>query len=41
RVAEGYLELAERFPERIVVVDAARPPEEIAEEIHDRLRQRS
>ncbi len=41
KVDAAYRELAERFPERIVAVDAARPPEEIAREVHDRLRERS
>ncbi len=41
RVDAAYRELASRFPERIVVVDGERPPDEIAEEIHDRLRDRS
>jgi dTMP kinase len=34
RVDAGYRELAERFPDRIHVVDAARTAEEIAEEIY-------
>jgi dTMP kinase len=34
RVHEAYDELAARHPERFVVVDASRPPEAIAEEIH-------
>jgi dTMP kinase len=38
RVAEGYRELAERFPDRIVVLDGARTPEELAEEVHGALR---
>jgi dTMP kinase len=41
RVAAGYRELAERFPERIVVLDATRPAAELAEEIHGALRIRS
>jgi dTMP kinase len=41
RVAEGFAELAARFPERIVVVDAARPPEAIAEEVYGALRVRA
>jgi dTMP kinase len=36
--AAGYRELAERFPERIVVLDGTRPPEELAEEVHGALR---
>ncbi len=38
RVHEAYDELAARFPERYVVVDAARPAEAIVEEIHGALR---
>jgi len=38
RVDAGYRELAERFPERIVVLDGTRPPEEIAEGVHGALR---
>jgi dTMP kinase len=38
RAAEGYAELAARFPERVVVLDAALPPDEIAERIHRALR---
>ena len=41
RVDAGYRELAARFPERIVVLDATRPAEELAEEIHGALRIRS
>jgi dTMP kinase len=37
----AYRELAERFPERIVVVDGAGAPEEIAREVRERLRVRS
>jgi dTMP kinase len=37
RAADGYRQLAERFPERIVVLDGARPAEEIAEEVHGAL----
>jgi dTMP kinase len=40
RVDAGYRELARRFPERIVVLDASRPPEELAEEVHGALRGR-
>jgi len=40
RVAAAYAELAARFQERYVVVDASRPPEEIAQEIHGALRRR-
>jgi dTMP kinase len=38
RVDAGYRELAERFPERIVMLDGKRPPAEIAEEVHGALR---
>lgn len=38
RVEEGYRALAERYPERIVVLDAARPVEVLAEEIRGALR---
>lgn len=41
RVDAGYRELAARFPQRIVVLDAARPAEELAEEIHGALRIRT
>ena len=41
KVDAAYRQLAERFSERIVTVDAARPPEEIAKEIHERVRDRS
>jgi dTMP kinase len=41
RVHDAYGELAERFPERYVVVDASRPPDELAEEIHGAIRDRS
>ena len=34
RAAAGYRELAARFPERIVVLDATLPPAELAERIH-------
>jgi len=41
RAAEGYRELAERFPERIVVLDATRPADELAEEVYGALRVRA
>ena len=41
RAAAGYRELAERFPERIVVLDAARPPDDLAEEVYGGLRVRT
>lgn len=37
----AYRELAERFPERIVTIDGAGAPEEIAREVRERLRVRS
>lgn len=41
RVAEGYRALAARYPERIVVLDAALPPETLAEEVYGALRVRT
>ena len=41
KVDAAYRELAERFPERIVTVDADRPAGEIGSEIRERLRERS
>ncbi len=41
KVDAAYRELAERFAERIVVIDAARAPDEIAREVRERLRDRS
>lgn len=38
RVDAGFRELATRFPDRIVVLDATRPAEELAEEVHGSLR---
>ena len=38
RAHEGYCELARRFPERIVTLDATRPAEELAEEVYGALR---
>jgi len=40
-VDAAYLELAERFPSRIVTIDATREPEAIAREVRERLRDRS
>jgi dTMP kinase len=40
RVGAAYRELAERYPSRIVVVDAVRPAGELAEVILERLRSR-
>jgi dTMP kinase len=36
--AAAYRDLAGRYPERIVVLDAARPPDELAEEVYGSLR---
>ncbi len=41
RAAAGYRELAERFPERVVVLDATRPADELAEEVYGALRVRT
>jgi len=41
KVDGAYRSLAERFPERIVCVDADRPADEIGSEIRERLRERS
>jgi dTMP kinase len=41
KVDAAYRELAERFEERIVAVDAAQAPDEIAREVRERLRDRS
>jgi dTMP kinase len=41
RAAEGYRELAERFPDRIVILDGTRPADELAEEVYGALRVRS
>jgi dTMP kinase len=41
RAAAGYRELAARFPERIVVLDASRPAGELAEEVYGALRVRT
>jgi dTMP kinase len=41
KVDAAYRELAERFPERIVAIDATREPETIAREVRERLRDRS
>jgi dTMP kinase len=41
RAAAGYRELAARFPERIVVLDASRPADELAEEVYGALRVRT
>jgi dTMP kinase len=38
RAADGYRELAARFPERIVVLDGTRPAEDLAEEVYGALR---
>jgi dTMP kinase len=36
--ASGYRDLAERFPDRIVVLDGSRPAKELAEEVYGALR---
>jgi dTMP kinase len=41
KVDAAYRELAHRFPERIVTIEATGQPEEIAREVHERLRDRS
>ena len=41
RAAAGYRELAVRFPERIVVLDAKRPADDLAEEVYGALRVRT
>lgn len=41
RAAEGYRELAARFPERIVALDGTRAPDELGEEVYAALRVRS
>jgi dTMP kinase len=41
KVDAAYRELAERFPERIVAIDATAEPETIAREVRERLRDRS
>ncbi len=38
RVADGYRQLASRFPGRIVVLDGTRQADELAEEVHGALR---
>ena len=37
RLDEGYRRIVAMFPERCVALDAAKAPEEIAEEVHERL----
>lgn len=41
RIAEGYLQLSRRFPERIVVIDADRSPDEVHEEIRQAFEDRA
>ena len=41
KVDAAYRELARRFAERIVVIDGARAPDEIAREVREQLRDRS
>jgi thymidylate kinase len=38
RVAQGYRALAKRFPERIFTVDAALPPDAVAERVRERVK---
>jgi dTMP kinase len=40
KVDAAYRELAERFPERIVTIDATGEPDAIAKEVRERLRDR-
>ncbi|HYT52215.1 MAG TPA: dTMP kinase [Gaiellaceae bacterium] len=40
-VYDAYVEIAEMFPNRIVTVDGSRPANEIAEQIHGRVRELS
>jgi dTMP kinase len=40
RVRDAYMELAARFPERIVVLDASEPAERIGERVYERVRER-
>ena len=40
RAGEAYRALAERFPERIVMLDGSRPPELLAEKVYGALRER-
>lgn len=40
RVYEGYLELAKKYPERIIVIDARRKIEEIAADVVKKLKER-
>lgn len=41
RIAEGYRIVAERFPDRVVLLDGSRPRDELHEEIRGRLRELS
>ena len=41
RAAKGDREIAARFPERVVVLDATRPADELAEEVYGALRVRT
>ena len=41
RTAAGYREIAARFPKRVLVLDATRPADEIAEEVYGALRVRT
>lgn len=39
-VREGYLKLAERFPERIVIIDAAKPIEDVSNQVYQAIKER-
>ena len=41
QVAGAYAEIAAAFPQRIITIDATRPPDEIGREVLDELRQHS
>ena len=41
QVAGAYTEIAAAFPQRIITIDATRPPDEIGREVLDELRQHS
>ncbi|MQB01490.1 MAG: dTMP kinase [Actinobacteria bacterium] len=41
RIADGYMELSRQFPERIVVIDASRSPQEVHEEIRQAFEDRA
>jgi dTMP kinase len=41
RVLDGYRQVAARFPDRVVLLDGTRAPDELHDEIHGRLRELS